>query len=90
MEQVMSDSHIEAAESRHARLRGPAVAAAKALGLVVALAFLVLVSWNMFAPDVFGLEPIRLKQAVGIVVFFGVFVLLFRMPIRVQRGAGAS
>ncbi|MCZ6860328.1 MAG: hypothetical protein O7I42_08640 [Alphaproteobacteria bacterium] len=30
------------------------------------------VSWNMFAPEMFGLEAIRMKQALGLVVFTGV------------------
>ena len=74
----MTESHVDAADTRHARFRGHAVATAKALGLVVLLAFLALVSWNMFAPDMFGMETIRMKQALGIVVFSGVFVFLFR------------
>ncbi len=53
------------------------VRALKALAAVVALAVLVHVSWNMFAPDMFGLEAIRMKQALGLVIFLGVasFVL---------------
>ena len=39
-------------------------------------------SWNMFAPDMFGLEPIRMKQALGLVVFAGVFTSLLRFGAR--------
>ena len=55
---------------------------AKILGGVMLLAMLVHVSWNMFAPDMFGLEAIRMKQALGLVVFVGVFAVLFRVGNR--------
>ncbi len=85
----MSENHVDTADTRHTRFRGHAVATAtaKALGLVVLLAFLVLVSWNMFAPDMFGMETIRMKQALGIVVFSAVFVFLFHAAGHVRPDA---
>ena len=55
-----------------------AVNTAKILAAVMLLAVFVHVSWNMFAPDMFGLETIRMKQALGLVVFAGTFAVLFR------------
>ena len=43
------------------------LAAAKALGALVVLALATHVSWNMAAPDLFGLPEMRLKQALGLV-----------------------
>jgi hypothetical protein len=53
-------------------------AAGKIMLAVILLGFLTHMSWNMFAPDMFGLEPIRMKQALGLVVFAGVFASLLR------------
>ncbi len=57
-------------------------AAGKIVLAVILLALLTHMSWNMFAPDMFGLEPIRMKQALGLVVFAGVFASLFRFGVR--------
>ncbi len=57
-------------------------AAGKILLAVILLGFLTHMSWNMFAPDMFGLEPIRMKQALGLVVFAGVFASLLRFGAR--------
>ena len=57
-------------------------AAGKIVLAVILLGFLTHMSWNMFAPDMFGLEPIRMKQALGLVVFAGVFASLFRFGAR--------
>lgn len=63
-------------------------AAGKILLAVILLGFLTHMSWNMFAPDMFGLEPIRMKQALGLVVFAGVVASLFRFGGRhVQMSA---
>jgi hypothetical protein len=76
-----------ASHSRHDRGPGrPFAGTAKAIGkaagkivlAVIVLGFLTHMSWNMFAPDMFGLEPIRMKQALGLVVFAGVFASLLR------------
>jgi hypothetical protein len=53
-------------------------AAGKIVLAVIVLGLLTHMSWNMFAPDMFGLEPIRMKQALGLVVFAGVFASLLR------------
>ena len=55
-----------------------AMTTAKFVALVLGLAALVHVSWNMFALDMFDLQTIRMKQALGLVVFAGVFAFLFR------------
>ncbi|MEE9209896.1 MAG: hypothetical protein V3U23_05535 [Kiloniellales bacterium] len=57
-------------------------AAGKILLAVILLGFLTHMSWNMFGPDMFGLEPIRMKQALGLVVFAGVFASLLRFGVR--------
>ena len=44
---------------------------AQALTAILALAVLVHVSWNMFNPDMFGFEAIRMKQALGLILFLG-------------------
>ena len=64
------------------RFRHYALEGAKIIGITIGLAFLVLASWNMFAPDMFGLEPIRMKQALGLVIFAGVFAGLLRFGHR--------
>ncbi|MFQ5955321.1 MAG: hypothetical protein ACE5JZ_09690 [Kiloniellales bacterium] len=74
----------------HRLLRRYAIAAAKIVGVILLLATLVLVSWNMFAPDMFGLEAIRMKHALGLVVFAGTFALVFRLAASWKHGAGAA
>ena len=64
------------------RFRHLALQGAKIIGIVVGLAVLVLASWNMFAPDMFGLEAIRMKQALGLVIFASVFAGLLRFGQR--------
>ena len=80
-----------ASHSRHgADAARPFAANAKSIGkaagkivlAVLLLGFLTHMSWNMFAPDMFGLEPIRIKQALGLVVFFGVFASLLKFGRR--------
>jgi len=39
---------------------------------------LVLISWNLFAPEVFGADPIRFRNALGFVVFTGVLAAVLR------------
>jgi hypothetical protein len=69
--------HVQGSRFRHYALQG-----AKIIGIMVGLAFLVLASWNMFAPDMFGLEAIRMKQALGLVIFASVFAGLLRFGHR--------
>ena len=80
--------HPDGADDRP--FRRHVIAAAKLLGASVLLAALVHVSWNMFAPDMFGLDAIRFKQALGLVVFAGVFAFLFRIGGRIGHRAHAS
>ncbi len=82
------DSHPSNANDRP--FRRYAVATAKLVGLVLGLAVLVHVSWNMFAPDMFDLQAIRMKQALGLVAFAGAFVFLFRFArCRKYRSTGS-
>jgi hypothetical protein len=83
-----NDSHPS---NRHDRpFRRYAVATAKLAGLVLGLAVLVHVSWNMFAPDMFDFEAIQIKQALGLVVFAGVFAFMFRFVMcRKYRSSGS-
>ena len=55
-----------------------AMATAKFVALVLGLAALVHVLWNMFAPDMFDLQSIRMRQALSLGVFAGVSAFLFR------------
>ncbi|MBT3767741.1 MAG: hypothetical protein HN578_11440 [Rhodospirillales bacterium] len=55
-----------------------AIVTAKVVGWSFLLAALVHISWNMFAPDMFGLEPIRMKQALGLVLFAATFSFLIK------------
>ena len=67
------------ADSQNKPFRHYFVATGKALAVIFLLAVFVHFSWNMFAPDMFGLEVIRMKQALGLVVFAGAFAVLFRI-----------
>ena len=60
------------------RFRPHAIATAKLLAAVLGLAVLTHVSWNMFAPDLFGLPELRMKQALGLVGFGGAAAVLMR------------
>jgi len=54
------------------------VFAAKGIGWLILAAVLVLISWNLFAPEVFGADPIRFRNALGFVVFTGVLAAVLR------------
>ncbi len=56
--------------------------AAKAVAITLFLSVLVLVAWNMFAPDLFDLPRAQFKQSLGIVVFVSVFVSMRGIPRR--------
>lgn len=73
--------------SRARRFRAFLMAAGKVTALVAALALATHVSWNMFAPDLFGLPQIRMKQALGLVTFAAVVSVLLRFPAA-RRGHG--
>lgn len=45
--------------------------------LVFGLSFIVLFSWNLAIPDLFGLEPIRFKQATGLVLLCATLAFVF-------------
>jgi len=45
---------------------------------------LLLWGWNNAIPDIFGLPPIQFKQAMGLMVFFGIISLILR-PDRRHR-----
>jgi len=54
------------------------------MGLLALFAwsFVVHVGWNMAIPDIFGLEPIRFKQALGLTLIGATVSLLFHRPVR--------
>jgi hypothetical protein len=64
------------------RFRPHAIATVKILAAVFGLAVLTHVSWNMFAPDLFGLPELRMKQALGLVGFGCVVAVLMRQALR--------
>jgi hypothetical protein len=51
--------------ARHPFVRSAAVGA----GVLAGTAAVTLITWNSFAPDLFGLDPLRFKQALGLTVF---------------------
>jgi hypothetical protein len=55
-----------------------AIALGKLVAAAAGLAVLTHVSWNMFAPDLFGLPELRIKQALGLVGFGFVLATLLR------------
>lgn len=81
----MTESENHDTTTRNSPFRHYALATAKAIGAVLLMAFFVHASWNMFAPDMFGLEAIRMKQALGLVIFAGVFVVLCRLGVHKTR-----
>ncbi len=74
----MTNTDNHDVDTKRRTFRRYAITTAKFLGAVLLLAVFVHVSWNMFAPDMFGLEAIRMKQAIGLIVFAGTFAALFR------------
>lgn len=58
--------------------RRHALAAGKLLAAALGLALLTHVSWNMAAPDLFGLPEMRIKQALGLVGLGFVLAVLLR------------
>ena len=74
----MTDTENDVGNFQSGPFRRYAIATAKALAAILLLAMFVHVSWNMFAPDMLGFEAIRMKQALGLIVFAGTFAVLFR------------
>ncbi len=74
----MTESKSHDSDTLNRPFRHYAIAVAKILGAVLLMALFVHVSWNMFAPDMFGVEAIKMKQALGLVLFASVFVVLCR------------
>jgi len=60
------------------RIHTWSVLAAKGVGWLILATVLVLYSWNLFVPDVFGADPIRLGNAFGLVVLTSVVAALLR------------
>ncbi len=75
----MTDTKNHVGNSQNGPFRRYAIATAKILAAILLLAMFVHVSWNMFAPDMLGLEAIRMKQALGLVVFAGTFGFLLHV-----------
>jgi len=69
----------------HKRLHNWLVLAAKGTGWLLLATVLVLYSWNLFAPEMFGADPIRLRNALGLVVFGGVLAALLRIATGSHR-----
>ncbi len=67
----MTNTDNHDVDTKSGPFRRYAITTAKILAAVLLLAVFVHVSWNMFAPDMFGFEAIRMKQALGLVVFTG-------------------
>jgi hypothetical protein len=63
---------------RDSPVRRNAIALGKLVAAAAGLAVLTHVSWNMFAPDLFGLPELRIKQALGLVGFGFVLAVLLR------------
>ncbi len=74
----MTNTDNHDVDTKSGPFRRYAITTAKILAAVLLLAVFVHVSWNMFAPDMFGFEAIRMKQALGLIVFAGTFAVLFR------------
>ena len=51
--------------ARHPFVRAAAVGA----GLAAGTSAVTLIAWNSFAPDLFGLDPLRFKKALGLTLF---------------------
>ena len=64
------------------RFRPHAAATAKVLAAAAGLAILTHISWNMFAPDLFGMPELRMKQALGLVGFCYAAAVLMRYAMR--------
>ncbi len=75
----MTNTDNHDVDTKSGPFRRYAITTAKILAAVLLLAVFVHVSWNMFAPDMFGFEAIRMKQALGLVVFAGTFGFLFHV-----------
>jgi hypothetical protein len=86
----MTETSLPTTDNHDRPFRRRAKATLKAVGLVLGLAALVHVGWNLFAPDLFALEPIRMKQALGLVLFAGAFAFLFRCGARHRPSSNAS
>ncbi|MEL0107741.1 MAG: hypothetical protein VW802_12435 [Rhodospirillaceae bacterium] len=72
------------------KLKQYALISAKVAGAVFLLALLVHMSWNMFAPDLFGLAKIKMKQALGIVIFAGLLSFIFAHGLRKHTHTSTS
>ncbi len=75
----MTEKPIPTSDGHDKPFHRYAMVTLKALGLILGLAVLVHVSWNMFAPDLLGLTPMRMKQALGLVIFAGAFASVVRI-----------
>lgn len=64
------------------RIRPHAMALGRTLAAAAGLAVLTQITWNIFAPDLFGLPELRMKQALGMVGFGIAMTLLLRQGPR--------
>jgi hypothetical protein len=71
-------------------LRHYTIAAIELCVAVLALTVITVVSWNLFAPALFGLPTIGGKEALGMVLLLGAVSMLLRRPHRRQRRQSVS
>lgn len=69
-------------ESPERPVRHYTIATIKVFAFILALSAITAVSWNLFVPDLFGLHAIRGKEALGMILLFGVAATLLRRPNR--------
>lgn len=72
-------------ESGDRPVRRYAMATLKVVAVVVALSLLTHVSWNLFAPDLFALPRVGMKQVLGLVVFGGLVAFMLRHGLKGGR-----
>jgi hypothetical protein len=58
--------------------------------LLVISVILILWGWNNAIPDLFGLPPIKVNQALGLLVLGGVLTFILRTRSRVVQGSDSS
>lgn len=77
-------THFSAARDDR-RFRALLRSAGKAVLFVAGLAILTHLSWNLFAPDLFDMPQIRMKQALGLAIFLATLSLLLRFALGGRR-----
>lgn len=68
----------------HRPFRRYSIAAARIIGAALLLSMLILIGWNMFAPDLLDLPEARFSQAFGLVLFAAALTAVMRGRTRRQ------